>query len=109
MTIKCKILGFAIIAGFAIAASVEIREGFDLIHPVIFYGFHGTFILAIIIAVLLAHHRKQINAFTIIQTGVTLVLFYGIAATRASIAPIAVAITGMGTILIWVITQRHSI
>lgn len=107
MELRHKILGFAVMCGFALAASVETREHFDLSLPVVFYGIHGVFILGAVSALLIAWRTKAMSGTFALRMVVALAGLYAIAATRASIAPFAVAVVGIATIIVWVLSSKQ--
>lgn len=106
MELKHRIIGFAVMCGFALASSTEMHERFDLGYPIIFYGIHGLFIVGVLTYLLLGVHRQKIAASTALRGVLALFALYAVGATRASLAPALVVISGIATITIWVLTER---
>ncbi|WP_166984982.1 hypothetical protein [Canibacter zhoujuaniae] len=106
MKLKHKIISFAIMCGFALAASTEMRERFDLEYPIIFYGIHGLFIIGMLTYLLLGVRRQKIAASTALRGILALLALYAVGATRASFAPALIVIVGIATMTIWVLTER---
>lgn len=107
MEMKHKILGFAVMCGFALAASVETREHFDASSPLIFYGIHGAFILGSLVALITAWRIGSLSGVFALRVAAAMVALYAVAATRASVAPLMVAAVGIATIAVWVISSNR--
>ncbi|MCF4005599.1 hypothetical protein L1O03_00155 [Corynebacterium uropygiale] len=108
MELKTKIRAFAVMCGFALAASVEAGEHFDVAHPWIFYGIHGVFVVLAVTWMLKARSRGRLSTTLVIRGCVALALLYAVAATRAAIAPAAIAVVGIATIALWVWAENNS-
>lgn len=109
MELKHKIIGFAVMCGFALAASTEMRQGFDLKYPILFYGIHGLFIFGVSTYLLFAVRRQKIATSTAVRSILALVALYAVGATRASFGPALIAIAGITTIAIWVLATREHV
>lgn len=83
----------AIIGGCALAATIEVRDGFAVDLPAVFLGFHGAVVLGVLAYAISRFRKGEIGRRGAIGTVALLVCCYALASTgsRNAFFPIAIA------------------
>lgn len=79
-----------LVGGSALAALIEVREGFHAQAPEIFYPCHTVFLFALVVWLLVYASKKLIPLGRFVRDLVLIVCCYGMAATGSFVAVFAI-------------------